>query len=67
MRGDGQREDREGISDLDSATAAAVPEELWADYVELNYRLGREPSLLGAAQHLLYVGRQGPQPQAASW
>ena len=49
----------EGISDLPSAGAAAVPEELWEDYVELNYRLGHEPSLLGAAQHVLYVGRKG--------
>ena len=49
----------EGISDPPSAGPAAVPEELWADYVGLNYRLGHEPSLLGAAQHLLYVGRKG--------
>ncbi len=29
--------------------------EFWAD---LNYRLGRNPSLHGAAEHLLYVGRK---------
>jgi hypothetical protein len=26
--------------------------------VDLNYRLGHEPSLHGAADHLLYVGRK---------
>lgn len=28
----------------------------WQAWVDLNYRLGREPSLLGASDHLLYVG-----------
>jgi S-adenosylmethionine-dependent methyltransferase len=30
----------------------------WARWVDLNYRLGQEPSLHGAADHLLYVGRK---------
>ena len=48
----------EGVSDLAHDKAASVPDDLWTDYVELNYRLGREPSLLGSAQHILYVGRK---------
>ena len=31
--------------------------EEWARWVEINYRVSREPSLLGGADHLLYVGR----------
>lgn len=42
--------------------------DLWERWVDLNYELGQEPSLLGAADHLLYVGRQrlaaaDPPPQ----
>jgi S-adenosylmethionine-dependent methyltransferase len=29
----------------------------WEYWVDLNYRMGQEPSLRGAADHLLYVGR----------
>jgi hypothetical protein len=32
--------------------------ELWEQWVDLNYRLGQEPSLYGAADHLLYVWRK---------
>jgi ubiquinone/menaquinone biosynthesis C-methylase UbiE len=32
--------------------------ELWDKWVALNYELGQEPSLYGAADHLLYVGRK---------
>lgn len=32
--------------------------EAWDRWVELNYRLGKEPSLHGAAEHLLYIGRK---------
>jgi hypothetical protein len=35
-----------------------VEGELWETWVELNYRLGQEPTLHGAADHLLYVGRK---------
>jgi SAM-dependent methyltransferase len=34
----------------------ALDSELWEAWVDLNYRAGREPSLRGAADHLLYVG-----------
>ena len=30
----------------------------WEAWVELNYRLGQEPSLYGASNHLLYVGEK---------
>ncbi len=33
--------------------------ETWARWVDLNYRLGRDPALWGASDHLLYVGRKG--------
>jgi S-adenosylmethionine-dependent methyltransferase len=32
--------------------------EAWQAWVDLNYRLSKEPSLRGAADHLLYVGRK---------
>ncbi len=31
---------------------------LWEAWVELNYRVGKDPCLHGAAEHLLYVGRK---------
>jgi hypothetical protein len=36
----------------------ALAPELWRAWVELNYRAGQDPSLLGASQHLLYVGKK---------
>jgi SAM-dependent methyltransferase len=30
----------------------------WQVWVDLNYRLGKEPSLYGASSHLLYVGEK---------
>ena len=32
--------------------------EAWQKWVEWNYRLGQEPSLYGASDHLLYVGQK---------
>jgi len=32
--------------------------ELWQAWVDLNYRLGRDPSVHGCAEHVLYVGRK---------
>jgi len=32
--------------------------EQWEGWVELNYRLGKDPTVWGAAYHLLYVGRK---------
>ena len=48
-----------GVEGIVSFIDEAVNEsagETWPAWVELNYRLGHEPSLLGAADHLLYVG-----------
>jgi S-adenosylmethionine-dependent methyltransferase len=39
-------------------TVNALTGELWQAWVALNYRLGKDPSLFGAADHLLYVGRK---------
>jgi len=33
---------------------------VWDYWVEVNYRLAGDPSILGAAEHLLYVGRRRP-------
>ncbi len=38
----------DGVNTLDG--------ELWEQWVDINTRAGREPSLLGASDHLLYVG-----------
>jgi ubiquinone/menaquinone biosynthesis C-methylase UbiE len=32
--------------------------EAWEVWVEMNYQIGQEPSLFGAADHLLYIGRK---------
>jgi S-adenosylmethionine-dependent methyltransferase len=32
--------------------------DLWQQWLDLNYRLGHEPFLFGASDHLLYVGRK---------
>ena len=36
-----------------------VSGDVWEAWVELNYRLGKDPCLHGASCHLLYVGRKG--------
>ena len=48
----------EGLFSMIQDKARTVPPEAWPGFIELNFRLGREPSLLGAAEHLLYVGRR---------
>jgi hypothetical protein len=35
----------------------ALQGEAWELWVDLNYRLGQDPALRGAADHLLYIGR----------
>ncbi len=32
--------------------------ELWEAWVDVNYRLGKDATVQGAAEHLLYVGRK---------
>lgn len=48
----------EGIFSMIQDKVRETPPEDWEGFVELNFQLGREPSLLGAAEHLLYVGRR---------
>jgi SAM-dependent methyltransferase len=46
----------EGVVAGHEETVNALEGELWEAWVDLNYRLGQESSLYGAADHLLYVG-----------
>jgi hypothetical protein len=48
----------EGIYSFLQDKAHGVPRERWDAVIDLNYRLGKEPSLHGAAEHLLYVGQK---------
>jgi len=48
----------EGVVSMIEEKVNELSGELWEAWVELNYRLGRDPSLHGAAEHLLYVGRR---------
>lgn len=48
----------EGIVAGHEAAVNQVQGELWQKWVELNYQLGQEPALHGAADHLLYIGRK---------
>jgi SAM-dependent methyltransferase len=36
----------------------ALDGEMWQAWVEMNYRIGKDPVMHGAADHLLYVGRK---------
>ncbi|MHC4591849.1 MAG: class I SAM-dependent methyltransferase [Planctomycetota bacterium] len=47
------------ISRLEELTSELAGE-AWETWVDINYRLGHEPTLHGAADHLLYVGRKPP-------
>jgi len=46
----------EGIVAGLDAGLAALPSAAWEAWVELNYRLGHDPSTHGGAYHLLYIG-----------
>jgi S-adenosylmethionine-dependent methyltransferase len=48
----------EGVIAGNEAHANQLDGDDWDFWVDLNYRLGLEPSLHGAADHLLYVGRK---------
>ena len=50
----------EGIVDGIGEGVNALSGDAWEAWVDLNYRLGRDPSVHGAASHLLYVGRKQP-------
>ncbi|HYN88979.1 MAG TPA: class I SAM-dependent methyltransferase [Ardenticatenaceae bacterium] len=51
----------EGVVSMIEERVNELEGELWDAWVELNYRLGADPSVHGGAEHLLYVGRK-PQP-----
>ena len=48
----------EGIIARNEEQVNQLSGEAWQAWVKLNYQLGQEPSLHGAADHLLYVGRK---------
>ena len=48
----------EGVVSMIEERINELSGELWEAWVELNYRLGRDPSLHGGAEHLLYIGRK---------
>ena len=48
----------EGVISMIEEKVNDLTGELWQAWVELNYRLGKDPTLHGAAEHLLYVGRK---------
>jgi S-adenosylmethionine-dependent methyltransferase len=48
----------EGIVAANEAQINLLTGEAWQAWVELNYRLGKELSLYGASDHLLYVGKK---------
>ena len=51
----------EGIVAGHEGKINALSGEAWERWVDLNYRLGQDPYLWGAADHLLYVGRKTVQ------
>jgi ubiquinone/menaquinone biosynthesis C-methylase UbiE len=48
----------EGVVSMIDEKLNELSGEAWDAWVELNYRLGRDPSVHGAAEHLLYIGRK---------
>lgn len=50
----------EGVVAGHELVVNALRGDAWDAWVDLNYRLGQEPSLHGAADHLLYIGEKSP-------
>jgi SAM-dependent methyltransferase len=48
----------EGVVSLIDARLAALSREAWEAWVDLNYRLGRDPAVHGGADHLLGIARK---------
>ena len=46
----------EGVVSMIDEKIMPLEGELWEAWVDINYRLGRDPSIHGAVEHLLYVG-----------
>ncbi len=53
----------EGVTSMIEDRINALDGDLWEAWVEVNYRLSRDPAILGCAEHLLYLGRK-PGPLA---
>jgi len=51
----------EGIISMIDEKINELADEAFGIWVELNYRLGRDPSVHGGAEHLLYVGRKSDE------
>jgi len=51
----------EGVISMIEEKVNELTGELWEAWVELNYKLGKDPTVHGAAEHLLYVGKKLPQ------
>jgi hypothetical protein len=48
----------EGVVSMIDEQLNTLTGEQWQAWVDLNYRLGKDPSVHGAAEHLLYVGEK---------
>jgi SAM-dependent methyltransferase len=48
----------EGVISMIDEQLNTLTGAVWEAWVDLNYRLGKDPSVHGAAEHLLYVGRK---------
>jgi hypothetical protein len=48
----------EGVISMIEEKVNELTGELWEAWVKLNYKLGKDPTVHGAAEHLLYVGRK---------
>ena len=48
----------EGVISMIEEKVNELTGKLWEAWVKLNYKLGRDPTVYGAAEHLLYVGRK---------
>lgn len=51
----------EGVVSMIEEKVNELTGEAFEAWVELNYKLGRDPCLHGAAEHILYVGRKRPR------
>jgi SAM-dependent methyltransferase len=48
----------EGVVSMIEERINELSGELWQAWVDINYRLGHNPTLYGASNHLLYIGRK---------
>jgi ubiquinone/menaquinone biosynthesis C-methylase UbiE len=47
----------EGVISMIDEQVNTLTGDAWETWVELNYRLGKDPSVHGAAEHILYIGK----------